>query len=94
MSHGLDKLNPYWRGLQDANLKPCVNAVDRMLGAKSMLHEEPALSGRAFARLEAEGCLSKLSRYEAAIERGLYRALHELQRLQATRAGQLVPPPA
>jgi hypothetical protein len=31
---------------------------------------------------------SKLSRYETTIERGLYRALHELQRLQAARAGQ------
>jgi hypothetical protein len=28
---------------------------------------------------------SKLSRYEAGIERGLYKALHELQRLQAAR---------
>ena len=37
---------------------------------------------------------SKLSRYETTIERGLYRALHELQRLQAARAGQAVPPPA
>ena len=36
---------------------------------------------------------SKLSRYETALERSLYRALHELQRLQAARAGQLVPLP-
>jgi hypothetical protein len=28
---------------------------------------------------------SKLSRYEVGIERGLYKALHELQRLQANR---------
>jgi len=28
---------------------------------------------------------SKLSSYEAAIERSLYKALHELQRLQAAR---------
>ena len=38
---------------------------------------------------------SKLSRYEAAIERSLYKALHELQRLQAARrADGDVPPPA
>jgi hypothetical protein len=37
---------------------------------------------------------SKLSRYEAGIERGLYRALHELQRLQAARrADGDAPPP-
>ena len=34
-----------------------------------------------------------LSRYEASIERGLYRALHELERLQRLRAGDAVPPP-
>ena len=29
--------------------------------------------------------ITKLSRYEAAIERSLYRAMHELQRLQTAR---------
>ena len=38
--------------------------------------------------------LQKVSRYEAHLSRQLYQALHELQRLQATRAGQPVPPPA
>ena len=35
----------------------------------------------------------KLCRYEAHIERGLYKALHELQRLQAARRGQPVTAP-
>lgn len=35
----------------------------------------------------------KLGRYETHIERGLYRALHELQRLQAVRNGGRVPLP-
>ncbi|HVF01557.1 MAG TPA: hypothetical protein VNA27_09530 [Rubrobacteraceae bacterium] len=38
---------------------------------------------------------SKLSRYEIPIERSLYKALHELQRLQADRRAEgSVPPPA
>jgi hypothetical protein len=37
---------------------------------------------------------SKLSRYESTIERSLYKALHELERLQARRAGEQVPLPA
>ena len=37
--------------------------------------------------------LTKLSRYEAAIERSLYRARHELERLQAARKGASVTPP-
>jgi hypothetical protein len=35
-----------------------------------------------------------LSRYEVTLERSLYRALHELQRLQAAREGRAVPLPA
>jgi len=34
-----------------------------------------------------------LSRYEVTLERSLYKALHELQRLQAGRQGQEVPLP-
>ncbi len=37
--------------------------------------------------------LQLLSRYELTLERSLFRALHELQRLQAERQGQPVPPP-
>ena len=44
--------------------------------------------------LPADRTLAKVQRYEAGLERSLYRALHELQRLQAARQGQHVPPPA
>ena len=51
--------------------------------------------GLAFIRRDGNGAdaFSKLSRYESAIERSMYRALHELQRMQAERAGQNVPLP-
>ena len=50
--------------------------------------------GVAFIR-DANGpnAFSKLSRYETTIERGLYKALNELQRLQAVREGDDVPAP-
>jgi hypothetical protein len=35
----------------------------------------------------------KLMRYEASIERGIYKALHELERIQAKRNGENVLPP-
>jgi hypothetical protein len=56
---------------------------------------ETATLGRTFIR-DADGAnaFSKLSRYETTIERGLYKALHELQRLQAARGGGSAPPPA
>jgi hypothetical protein len=53
--------------------------------------------GMAFIR-DANGAnaFSKLSRYETTIERGLFKALHELQRLQAARHAEanVLPPPA
>lgn len=56
---------------------------------------ERADVGGAFIR-DGKGAdaFSKLSRYESSIERSLYRALHELWRLQAERTGQPVTPPA
>jgi len=55
-----------------------------------------ATLGRTFIRdAETTNAFSKLSRYETTIERSLYKALHELQRLQAARSAQgNVPPPA
>ena len=35
----------------------------------------------------------KLIRYESSIERGIYKALHELQRIQAVSAGEKIPAP-
>ena len=62
---------------------------------RSEQEAETATLGRTFAR-DANGvnAFSKLSRYETTIARGLYKALHELQRLQAARgAGSGTPPP-
>jgi hypothetical protein len=38
--------------------------------------------------------LERLTRYEAHLQRQMLQALHELQRLQAARSGEGVPPPA
>ena len=32
-------------------------------------------------------------RYETMLERGIYKALHQLERIQAKRNGEQVPPP-
>jgi hypothetical protein len=37
--------------------------------------------------------VEKLLRYEARLERQMYRAMHELERLQRMRKGEVVPPP-
>jgi hypothetical protein len=69
-----------------------------MAQAKQMrtLREEntAATLGLTFIRgSSGVDAFSKLSRYEAGIERSYYRALHELERLQHRRRGGHVPPP-
>ncbi len=61
-------------------------ATKRLDKAHRLVQEAAGTLGAAF-RSDAihPGTISKLSRYEAAIERSLYRALHELQRVQAAR---------
>jgi len=54
-------------------------------------NEPTATIGLTFIR--AASAFTTLSRYEAAIHRGYYRALHELQRLQHARLSGHVPPP-
>ncbi len=68
-------------------------ATTRLDKAHLLVQEEAGTLGAAF-RSDAihAGAISKLSRYEAAIERSLYRALHELQRVQAARQEGKSPP--
>ena len=50
------------------------------------LRREAQSPGAAFRRDAGEGnAISKLSRYETAIERSLFRALHAFEQLQAAR---------
>ena len=87
-------LNPY-RAI------PTITNQEKYQGARSEAQEmeakqgaETATLGRTFIRdANAANAFSKLSRYETAIERSLYKALHELQRLQAARGADGTAPP-
>jgi hypothetical protein len=72
-------------------------ALSRAQEMQAKLDAETTALGRAFMRDANEGnALSKLSRHVVPIVRDFYRALHELQRLQATRRaeGSVTPPVA
>jgi hypothetical protein len=72
------------------------DALKRVQQMRTKQDEDTTTIGQTFVH-DANGAnvFSKLSRYETAIERSLYKALHELQRLQAARrAGGSAPPPA
>lgn len=61
---------------------------------KAKQDSETATLGRTFARdADKANAFSKLSRYETAIDRQLYKALHELERRQAALIGGNVPAP-
>ena len=54
----------------------------------------PADLGLAVARdAKGAGAVERLTRYEGAVERAMYRAMHELERRQAVRQGRYVPTP-
>jgi len=76
----------------DALMKaPALEQVSECPGA---LKGDVGTLGEAFIQDSREAnALPKLSRYEKSIEQSLYKALHELERLQAVRSGKDVPVP-
>lgn len=55
---------------------------------------EEVLAGEAWVEDTNADGWGRLSRYEAGLDRALFRALHELERRQRARAGEPVPVPA
>src|SRR5262249_29692641 len=73
-----------------------LHGVEAEVFERERRNHERAHEGRGAAVLEVSigdarsRASPALARYETSIERGLYRALHELQRLQAARPGMAV----
>src|SRR5215213_4167019 len=89
-----DPLRPTTRITNKGKYQEALSRAEEMKAAQE---EDLATLGRTFARdAEQINAFSKLSRYETAIERQLYRALHELERRQVARRadGDVSPPVA
>jgi len=68
------------------NQRKHTEALSKVQEMEAKQDAETTTLGRTFIRdADEANAFSKLSRYEAAIERSLYKAMHELQRLQAAR---------
>ena len=93
--HPIDTLMEGMR-VKKENLEKYEEALERARRIRREQGDDTATLGRIFVRdADKANAFSKLSRYEAAIERSIHRALHELQRLQAARlADSDVSPPA
>jgi hypothetical protein len=57
-------------------------------GCSNLLGEDIGVGASYVSYAQDGDAISKLGRYEAMLERSLYRALHELQRIQAIERGQ------
>ncbi len=89
-----DKLFPDMIGSTIVDQKNHDEALKTAAKARLLQEQELPTLGLAFLRDAARNnALSKVSRYEAAINRSLFRVLHEFQRLQAAREGGQVSVP-
>ncbi len=83
MSEGLERLNITI--LDEEKYGEAMKAAEK---ARSLQEQELPTLGLAFLKdARRNSALSNVSRYEATINRAVYRTLHELQRLQAAREG-------
>jgi hypothetical protein len=85
-------LMPYETVIKDKNAHAA--AEEDLHHARCERDREEVFLGRSFdGDAKESDTFGKLARYETALEQSLYKALHELQRLQAARNGQPVSVP-
>lgn len=92
---GLDAM-----ALRERNLRESLAQIDRRLRSQGCLRavceEREAnveTARQAAAVLPSAGTLDKIQRYETKLERQMYRAMAQLERLQRLRQGEAVPAP-
>ena len=76
----------FWRLRRVMRLERAIVSREDVMHRKTLLE-------RGWLQHHEADWLSLFSQYETRLDRMLHRALHELQRLQARRAGDHMPPP-
>ena len=86
--------------LRELRLKHVLGYLDKELARLERMQPEAeerekrvARARQDASRLPAEAALDKILRYEGSLERQIYRAMSQLERLQRLRRGDNVPPP-
>jgi len=77
-------------------LKLIDDEKEKMEGLKKMVKEKEELETEAkifSLALPSKESMDKILRYETTLERQLYRAVNQLERLQRQRKGETIPPP-
>jgi len=85
----------HWRMQRLERVEAGIFAFELDVELEGMPNADIVTLGKSFIwDADRANAFSKLSRYQTAIERSLYKAIHELQRLQAARRAEgNVPPP-
>jgi len=87
----------HWRMQRLERVEAGIFAFELDVELEGMPNADIVTLGKSFIwDADRANAFSKLSRYQTAIERSLYKAIHELQRLQAARRaeGNVSPPAA
>lgn len=82
-------------GVPEKSLADCEKAIKLSRHVETSIERRrtPTLGKTLCRDFKGPDCLGKFMRYESQVERGLFRTLHDLQRLQAKRCNQPVSPP-
>ena len=82
------------------NVQIAIAIIDRQLKALDLLKQHALESSKLEVEAEtrslslpSQDATDKLLRYEAHLDRQLYRAMDQLERLQRQRKGEKIPPP-
>ncbi|MGO9244238.1 MAG: hypothetical protein ACLQDC_05635, partial [Verrucomicrobiia bacterium] len=70
-----------------------LNLYRMLIGDREEREEKEEAARQSAEVLPSSAVLDKIMRYEATVERQLYRAMNQLERLQRRRNGEQVPPP-
>ena len=81
----------YWRLKRAVKLDTCF--VETGMGATNCLGSIEYYANPGHCSYTCDKLLQNPLRYETSLERKLYKALHELQRLQMARKGEMPPAP-
>lgn len=81
---------------KEAILKLLDEEKAKLVGLKAIIEENELMELDAKCKsfvLPPKEAVEKILRYESSIERQLYRAMNQLERIQRQRRGEVVPPP-
>ena len=81
----------YWRLKRAVMLDSCY--IETKMGIPNCIDNIDHFIGPARCNFKCDKLLQNPLRYETALERKIYKALHELQRLQMARKGEMPPAP-